>query len=241
MPVLSKPPVKPSWTDGNALKVTEPSSGKKLLGWTKSERPPFQFMNWIHWLTKEWVDYFESVTDDLMARLLIVESNLFSTNLIQEVPTGVADGVNGLFTVSQNPSSPANLFLYKDSLLVPRSEYTIAGRNISFNGGFIPDAGSDIETVYVVQTGFSAPAGLAPGTTPKVETITLSAGDISAEQITLAAVPFDPAQVLVDVINDGPQAYGTDFLVSADVLTWSGLGMTGAVSAGVILRIVYYI
>lgn len=60
---LPKPASKIDWTDGNALKVTEPTSGKKLLGWTKSERPPFQFMNWLFFNLDEWIDYLESVTD----------------------------------------------------------------------------------------------------------------------------------------------------------------------------------
>jgi len=60
---LPKPSTHLDWTDGNPSKVTEPTSGKKLLGWIASERPPFQFMNWLFFRADEWFKYFESVTD----------------------------------------------------------------------------------------------------------------------------------------------------------------------------------
>lgn len=60
---LPKPSSHLNWTDGAPAKVTEPTVGKKLLGWIASERPPFQFMNWLFFRTDEWLKYFESVTD----------------------------------------------------------------------------------------------------------------------------------------------------------------------------------
>lgn len=60
---LPKPSSHIDWTDGNASKVTEPTVGKKLLGWIASERPAFQFMNWLFFRIDEWIKYFESVTD----------------------------------------------------------------------------------------------------------------------------------------------------------------------------------
>lgn len=44
---MAKPASKPNWTDGDAAKVTEPTVGKKLLGWIADERPSFKFMNWL--------------------------------------------------------------------------------------------------------------------------------------------------------------------------------------------------
>jgi len=62
---LPKPSSHLNWTDGAPAKVQEPTGGKKLLGWAFTERPPFEFMNWLFFRLDEWVKYFESVTDEL--------------------------------------------------------------------------------------------------------------------------------------------------------------------------------
>jgi len=62
---LPKPSSHINWTDGAPVKVQEPTSGKKLLGWAFKERPPFEFMNWLFFRLDEWAKYFESVTDEL--------------------------------------------------------------------------------------------------------------------------------------------------------------------------------
>lgn len=45
------------WGDGDPSYAIEPSAGKKALGWTAGEKPPFQYMNWIHLTTALWVEY----------------------------------------------------------------------------------------------------------------------------------------------------------------------------------------
>jgi hypothetical protein len=78
------------------------------------------------------------------------------------------------------------------------------------------------------------------GTTPNVEYITLSAGDITAKQVPLAAAPYSAAKTILDVIAGGPQLYSTDYTVSAAVLDWTGLGLDGVLIAGDVLRVVYW-
>lgn len=68
MPFPTKPSDHIDWTDGSPSKITEPSSGKKLLGWTAGERPAFQYMNWLFWQLNNWDEYFETVTDLLIAQ-----------------------------------------------------------------------------------------------------------------------------------------------------------------------------
>ena len=66
---MAKPTSKPDWTVGNPSFGTvtiEPSAGKKQAGWGVGERPPAQFMNWLFFNIGEWIDYFESVTDQLL-------------------------------------------------------------------------------------------------------------------------------------------------------------------------------
>lgn len=78
-------------------------------------------------------------------------------------------------------------------------------------------------------------------TEPEVELRTITGGEATAKQITLAATPATPAKVLVDFIGVGPQFYGDDYTVSGTTLDWTGLGMDSiTVVAGDKLRIVYW-
>ena len=43
-----------------APNVVEPSSGKKDSGWNEGERPPRETFNWLHRITNDWIEYFES-------------------------------------------------------------------------------------------------------------------------------------------------------------------------------------
>ena len=56
-------PIKPKWADGAASYTIEPSAAKKLLGWLASEKPPFQWMNWLFLKIKEWIDFGEYYRD----------------------------------------------------------------------------------------------------------------------------------------------------------------------------------
>ncbi len=64
---MAKPASHIDWTDGDAAKQTEPTVGKKLLGWIADERPSFKFMNFLFFNTDEWIKYLEGVTDGLLA------------------------------------------------------------------------------------------------------------------------------------------------------------------------------
>lgn len=53
-------PDKPQWAFADPSYVIEPDLAKKQVGWTAGEKPPNQHMNWIHFQTEEWINYFES-------------------------------------------------------------------------------------------------------------------------------------------------------------------------------------
>jgi hypothetical protein len=73
-----------------------------------------------------------------------------------------------------------------------------------------------------------------------VEYLTLSSGNIASKQITLSHSPLEVEQVMLDVLNNGPQYYDYDFTVSGSILSWSGKPLDGILSAGDKLRIQYY-
>lgn len=53
-------PTKPRWADGDPSYVIEPSAGKKDTGWLSTEKPPFQYMNWLHKMNHDWTEWFEA-------------------------------------------------------------------------------------------------------------------------------------------------------------------------------------
>ncbi len=54
MAIGDKPASQPQWADGGSAQITEPSSGKKTLGWVK-EKPSFAFFNWFWNLVYQWI------------------------------------------------------------------------------------------------------------------------------------------------------------------------------------------
>lgn len=59
---MAKPTSTPDWTVGNPSFGTvtiEPTSGKKLTGWTSNEKPPFQTFNWLLYNIDQWIKYFD--------------------------------------------------------------------------------------------------------------------------------------------------------------------------------------
>jgi hypothetical protein len=61
------------WVTGDEVaRITEPSGGKKLLGWLSGEKPAFQFFNWLFNRQDKWNKYFETVTDTMAANFDVI-------------------------------------------------------------------------------------------------------------------------------------------------------------------------
>lgn len=62
------------WTDGAPSKVTQPPAQFLLEGWDPAQAPPAQYMNWVLWLTDQWIQYFDQIltsgVPDQVMRLL---------------------------------------------------------------------------------------------------------------------------------------------------------------------------
>lgn len=99
MPV-SKPTSLPRWaTDGSAL-LTEPSSGKKDVGW-EVEEPPADWMNWLQNLVYQWLHYL----DDLEAQALTwTAEHVFDDDVTVngELTVNNAAGIGASLTVGGN-------------------------------------------------------------------------------------------------------------------------------------------
>lgn len=56
--MATKPTKQPEWASGGGAAITEPSSGKKSLGWV-AEKPPHQFFNWLQNIVYKWTLWLE--------------------------------------------------------------------------------------------------------------------------------------------------------------------------------------
>ena len=54
------------WASGGT--ATDPGGGKEAAGWLVSERPPAFWWNWILNSFGQWLTYFETATDEIIAR-----------------------------------------------------------------------------------------------------------------------------------------------------------------------------
>ena len=116
---MAKPTSKPDWTVGNpsfGTVTVEPSAGKKQTGWTASERPPFQFMNWLFWNINDWIDYFETTTDSLTAIQGLYDAQVGTggthatlADLVADADYLAGDIKNVIITSDQALSSPVTI------------------------------------------------------------------------------------------------------------------------------------
>ena len=80
--MATKPTTLPQWATTGT--VTEPSAGKKALGWI-AEKPPFAYMNWLLNLIYQWCAY---VNDGIFTS--------GSGNAVTGISSGAGYGVNGI-------------------------------------------------------------------------------------------------------------------------------------------------
>ena len=162
--------------------------------------------------------------------------NEVNTNFIgnKELLSGTINGVNTSFSITLTPLD-GTLIVFRNGTAVPESEYSFSHPNVTFTTA--PAYGSILEAYYL--TG-GDPAIFAPQATEEVEYRTVSAGEITAKQLTLAQTPLVANHVIVDVIGGTAQEYSVDFVVSSDILDWDGYGLEGTLIAGSKLRIKYY-
>lgn len=72
-----------------------------------------------------------------------------------------------------------------------------------------------------------------------VESFTLNSTDITNKYVTLAQAPTTASKTRLMVVNGVEQAYGTDFTVSTNQLSWSGLFLDGVLESGDKLIVTY--
>lgn len=154
----------------------------------------------------------------------------------QEDLAGAVNGINTTFgPLTFNPVNDESIIVYVDGLVLRESEWSRSGSNIVLTTA--PIAGQKV-FVFYLRNGVASPAPVISGIW-KTEYRTISGGEATAKQLTLAQTPASGTEVMLDVIGGGAQFYGDDFTVTGTTLSWSGLGLDGVLGSGDKVRIGY--
>lgn len=170
-----------------------------------------------------------------LAGWFVVSGSGGGGSAFQEAPTGTVNGVNTTFgPLTYLPTSTDSVLVTIDGIVVPKTEYSVSVATITLTTA--PALG---QSVYVYYSTNGSPSLPSFSGIWKTEYRTLTGGEIAAKQLTLASLPSSPSEILLDVIGNCAQFYGDDFTVSASIVSWSGLGLDGILTAGDKLRIGY--
>lgn len=154
----------------------------------------------------------------------------------QEVPAGTVNGSNTLFgPLTYTPTNEDSIAVFVDGLIVDTAEWSLVGSSIQF--ATAPHIGALIYVFYLTQ-GTVTPPPVVSGVW-KTEYRTVTGGEASAKQLTLAHTPAAPSEVMVDIIGGGAQEFATDFTVASNILDWNSLGLDGVLTTGDKLRVAY--
>lgn len=103
---MSKPGTFLNWTDGSGSKVVQPPSSQQASGWTAGEPPPFQYMNWLFWLTDQWIQWLSGNTTTIAFQNLTANTTIPNTANIGTYfcnPDTIAPFTATLPAVAANP------------------------------------------------------------------------------------------------------------------------------------------
>jgi hypothetical protein len=181
MPLPIKPTSKTLWTETNPTARAEPTGAEKETGWSLSQRPPFQFLNWLFWNLGLWVEYFEGITDllstaagqavsavghyiavgaDVQAQLDQLDFAVTRLGFSPE-SLGAGNGVKTDFPLASSPNLQANVVPFVDGMPYEQDEFLlvdVAGvKTIRFAGPLIPAVGQNVFALILGGTGVVAP------------------------------------------------------------------------------------
>lgn len=192
-----------NWTDGSPSKVVQPPSNFALQGWQAAQAPPFQYMNYLFYITDQWIKYLdplvtEGVPDQAM-RLL--NGGTFSFN----ATTGVL-----AWSADFNIVIPS----------VPDSANQVAAGSVTLPDGYL--AYVDLNTPMVVtgdtQTG-----------SPLIQNVSSTNGLTSGMVVTGAGIPNGATVLTVTPTSVTISANATATANSVS-LTFAGTGLVAHVA-----------
>jgi len=94
---------------GDPSRIVEPSGAKKLVGWGARERPPRNWMNWLHNLYYNWLGWLDQRVEEITAQLLnydrVIEVGTFTATY-----PGAVDPVEMVFNYRKFASGLIDLY-----------------------------------------------------------------------------------------------------------------------------------
>jgi len=169
----------------------------------------------------------------------IVVTGTAATVGFGEVPAGSVNGINTTFgPLTYAPLNQYSIEVYVDGVERDQAtDWSLSGTSIVFTSA--PSTGQTIWVWYLYGGVLPTPPPPPTGT-ENVEYRTITSGEASAKQLTLAHTPSTSNLVMVDAIGGGAQWFGVDFTVSSNILNWSGYGLDGILASGDTIRIHYW-
>lgn len=207
---MAKPTSKPRFASDVGAAITEPSEGKKDIGWI-AEKPPHQVMNWIHKWTAAWIDYLDGLT----AEALTWTAAHIHSALVTHNAGAVFNTVSPTFSVSPAMNAGAQV---NNSVLDVNAGLDVAG-------------GSALAGGVTAVNGLTITTSSNPGVTRALNISANGAyinGDVNVASGTLAA-----AALAVSGLSDlaALTASGTTALNGANTSINVPAAVTGAPAA----------
>lgn len=153
---------------------------------------------------------------------------------VAEIPTGVIDGVNDSFQLSQTPYSQSAMFVFVDGVYRPPSQWNLTGDIITFGVGYLPQLGQSLEVISVSKGQFTTPPthlevlnnlSSVLVNTRRINFGTgLSVTQIGADEVTINAASL--SGITGDVLPDTDGAY----TVGSATLAWKSVFLKDAIS-----------
>lgn len=207
-----------NWTDGSAPNVLQPPSSLQVSGWMAGQAPPFEYMNWLFWLTDQWIQYF--------AGLNAGSNPIFNCRLLTSGNFNYVNSSGVLTWSSAIDISVPN---------IPDSYNSLAAGNCTLTDGDVgyitlnipviaignTTTSSDQLTNLTITQGISVGMqifgpGITPGTTVSSisgNTVTMSAGAATGMSGATFAFAFNTALSVTVVANSAFNPNTTEFLL----------------------------
>jgi hypothetical protein len=113
-----------------------------------------------------------------------------------ETPSGVVDGSNAAFTLSQAPAPASSLALYRNGVLQKAGlDFTLSGATITFAAEAVPRSGDILLASYRLAEGSTFPSGA-----PVPEILCSAAGEATS---SLAPVTLGTCTIPASALTDG--------------------------------------
>ena len=191
---MAKPTTFPQWAttlqlsgvSGQNNRV-EPGAGVKDLGWDFNEKPPRQFDNWLHWLSNEWLEYFDTLLDqDVTSGANVTFGQITATGLGVSGNISAGGAIQGdVLTAIDNMTAANDITTFSGNLIASVGNVNAVDANLSGNLNAVEAVLSGSVTAAVAA---QADFLIALNNITSVNNITTSTGSLIATVGDVSAV-----------------------------------------------------